>query len=236
MLPGKIHPVLAGSPGRCRLSSKIHPPDRGTHEKDPAVQAAACPGAQRWGNAAAAHLLLPAAPALPLSKERKQGMCVLAQDRASSTNAMCARLKLGCTPEDSRGNLKRQAEKANKGSWHFFVLFCFFFNNLETLRSWLEPSLREALEVSISASVARGTTPSVSLTASWLSRVPCAWGVSSLPDTNVLQKGHGKWNSKMGLFWCQKKKSLKPVPPREPACVPGKRILAKQGVASSSPR
>lgn len=60
-------------------------------------------------------------------------MCVLAQDRASSTNAMCARLKLGCTPEDSRGNLKRQAEKANKGSWHFFVLFCFFFNNFAEL-------------------------------------------------------------------------------------------------------
>lgn len=63
-----------------------------------------CPGAQRWGNAAVAHLLLPAAPALPLSKERKQGMCVLAEERASSTGSMCARLKLGCTPADSRGN------------------------------------------------------------------------------------------------------------------------------------
>lgn len=65
----------------------------------------------------------------------------------------------------------------------------------------------------MSASAARppslGTTASVSLTASWLCRVPCARGVSSLPDTDVLQKGHGKWNSKMGLFWCQKK-SWKP--------------------------
>lgn len=91
-----------------------------------------------------ALLFLLRSPESLSSKERKQGMCVLAEHRASATNPMCTQLKVGC-PQDSQRKLKEtgSADSQTKAGWGFFL----FSGSAWNRAGWKQGS-RERLTVS----------------------------------------------------------------------------------------
>lgn len=126
MLPGKMHPVLAGRPWPLSPLLEIHPPDPATHAKDPVVQAAAVSRGAALGERGRGLSPPPCCSSSVPRKGKKTGhVCVGRGQGRLHTLHVCS-IKTWLHPQDSWGNLKRQASagKANKGSWDF-VLFCF---------------------------------------------------------------------------------------------------------------